>query len=411
MSKLFFSGDGSAKVDAIVAFGQMFQDDPDPGKVNLVVGVYRNAKGVTPVLDCVKGAEERLIGEETSKAYLPLAGEAAFVAGAGKLVFGAGHRRLAAGQIHSVQTPGSTGALRLAGELVRQRVPGASVWLGTPAYSNHRPIFQACGLGIQTCRYYDVARGVTTFADMLADLEKARPGDVVLLHAVCHNPSGADLTPGEWERLARFMAERSLLPLVDAAYLGIRGPLDEDAAGIRILADICPEVLVATSFSKNFALYAERVGLLSVVASSPADCAAAAGDLAAIVRALYTSPPSHGARVVATILSDDRLRALWVGELEAMRGRMLDMRMKFADLLDRHQVHGSVFPHIRDNRGMFVLSTLTADEVGQMREEDHIYLLDTGRLSVAGMNEADLPKICAAISRVTRHRFDTGNAG
>lgn len=404
MSSLYFTGDGSSKVDAIVAFDQLYRQDPNPEKINLVIGVYRNENGITPVLSAVKGAEERLLKGETSKAYLPSAGEAAFVRDAETLVFGAGNRRLAEGTVHSIQTPGSTGALRAAGEFVRQRMPHASVWLGTPAYSNHKPIFQACGLAIETYRYYDVARGETTFADSLADLEKTKPGDVVVLHAVCHNPSGADLTLDEWERLARFMTERALLPLVDAAYLGIGGPIDDDAAGIRKLVDICPEVLVATSFSKNFALYGERVGLLSVFASSPAHCQMASHDLTAIVRALYTSPPSHGARVVAGILADENLRQLWLSELETMRNRMRDMRAHFARLLDEHEVRGSLFPHLRDNRGMFALSMLTPEHARRLREEHHIYLLDSGRISVAGMQEGDLPRICSAIARVTGGR-------
>lgn len=398
----YFPETGAPKVEAIVALDQAFRNDAHPGKVNLVVGVYRNQAGVTPVLDCVKQAEARLVAGESSKAYLPSAGDPAFVAAAEQLVFGPDHARLRAGEICSFQAPGSTGALRIAGEFVANKMPQATVWLSTPAYSNHEPLFRACGLAIRHHRYYDAPSGTLVFEDMLADLEQARPGDVVVLHAVCHNPTGVDLNLDQWRRLARFMAERKLLPLIDSAYLGIGGAIDEDAVGIRAMAETCPEVFVATSFSKNFALYSERVGLLSVVASSAAAGAVARDHLTVIVRSLYTASPSHGARAAQTILADSQLRALWLTELEAMRNRMKDMRNLFADLLDQHQVSAAFFPNIRNNRGMFALSTLGKDHIARLREDHHIYMLDSGRVSVAGMQEKDLPAVCQAIADVTK---------
>jgi aspartate/tyrosine/aromatic aminotransferase len=396
-----FSQRGGMRLDPIMAIDELFRSDQAGDKINLVVGVFQNHEGLTPVLESVKLAEAQLVETESTKAYLPIAGEPSFVQGAEVLVFGVEGQRPAGHHIASVQTPGSTAALRIAAELIKQGSPASRVWIGTPAYSNHKPIFGAAGLGVADYRYYDRVRGALLFDEMLSDLSSALPGDVVLLHACCHNPTGADMKLERWESLARFMCERSLIPLIDAAYLGFAYDIGRDAANLRALAAICPETMVATSFSKNFALYSERLGLLSFVSGGAGDVLAATGHAKVCARALYSSPPSHGAKVVARILNDSALRALWLKELEGMRQKLLDVRYILADGLEALGVKPGLFPSLRQNRGMFTLSQLTTAEVLRLREQHHIYVLDNGRVSFGGMRKEDIGKLCAAIAQVT----------
>jgi aspartate/tyrosine/aromatic aminotransferase len=389
-------------LDPIMAIDELFRADKASNKLNLVVGVFQNEDGETPVLSAVKSAEALLVTAERTKAYLPIAGEASFISQAESLVFGAGFRSSIGNEIASVQTPGSTGALRIAAELIKQSSPHSRVWVGIPAYSNHRPIFTAAGLGVADCRYYDPLTGKVLFEEMLSDLSKAAAGDVVLLHACCHNPTGSNLTIDQWSELAHFCVRRSLLPLVDAAYLGLGTSIDADAAGLRVLAGICREAIIATSFSKTFALYSERVGLLSFVGDK--DVVKAAERAKVSVRAIYTSPPSHGACVVSLILADGELRRQWLLELDAMRSKLLDVRLLLADTLDADAAGRDIFPSLRNNRGMFTLSRLTRADVQLLRQRHHIYVLDNGRLSFGGLRRKDIQILCSAITDVSDRR-------
>jgi aspartate/tyrosine/aromatic aminotransferase len=398
----FFSERGDVVLDPIMRIDELFRADEALDKINLVVGVFRNEDGKTPVLECVKTAEARLVADEMSKAYLPIAGDPAFLRHAEEVVFG--KQRLTGKEIGSIQTPGSTAALRLAAELIKQQVPTATVWISSPAYSNHKPIFRAAGLPTADYRYYEVRTGRLLFDEMLDDLSSARPGDVVLLHACCHNPTGADPSLEQWRILARMVTERGLLPLIDAAYLGMANEIDHDAAALRTFTSLCPDSLVAASFSKNFALYSERAGLLTVVGASRRGVDAAVAHAKVYARALYTSPPSHGARVIARILEDDKLAAQWQEELRGMRDKLLGVRMLLADGLEAHGVSGELFPSLKRNRGMFTLSRIGPDEIARLRHQYHVYLLDNGRVSFGGMRTRDVPRLCAAISEVMRGR-------
>ena len=392
----YFESHGGSALDPIMAIDEMFRKDVAADKINLVVGVFQNNEGKTPVLESVKSAEAQLVTKEGSKAYLPIAGDPSFLELAEDLVLSAQEKKMGDRFVASVQAPGSTAALRVAAEFVQQRAPDAKVWISTPAYSNHRPIFRAAGLRTAEYRYYDARRGNVLFDEMLQDLSVAPAGDVVLLHGCCHNPTGADLTVEQWGIVANALNERGLLPIVDAAYLGFASDVDRDAAGLRTLATTCPETVVAASFSKNFALYSERVGLLSFVGLRRSGVEDAVGSAKVSVRALYTSPPSHGARVVATILSDEKLRAQWMRELEHMRLKLLDVRMKLADQLKSQGICSDLFPSLRRNRGMFTLSRLSIADVVRLREQHHVYVLDNGRVSFAGMREIDIPRLCSA---------------
>jgi len=385
-------------LDPIMAIDELFRADRSPDKLNFVVGVFQNEDGETPVLKSVKAAEARLVAAERTKAYLPIAGEASFIAQAESLVFGADFLSSSGRDIASVQTPGSTGALRIAAELIKQSSPNSRVWIGTPAYSNHRPIFTAAGLAVADCRYYDPLAGKLLLEEMFADLSKATAGDVVLLHACCHNPTGSNMTVEQWSEVAHFCMQRSLLPLIDAAYVGLATSIDADAAGLRALSANCREAVIAASFSKTFALYSERAGLLSFVGDSDVTKAATRAKVSA--RAIYTSPPSHGACVVSLILADDELRQQWLTELDTMRRKLLDVRLMLADALDKGLSNYNIFPSLRTNRGMFTLSRLTRADVLLLRQRHHIYMLDNGRLSFGGLRRKDIPILCSAIADV-----------
>jgi aspartate/tyrosine/aromatic aminotransferase len=401
MQSSFQLSNNTVVLDPILALDEMYRTDPTSNKINLIIGVFQNEEGHTPVLPSIKEAEVELNRTEQSKAYLPIAGEAAYRVAAEQLIFGASHSALRTGRLQSLQTPGATGALRIAAEFIKDHLESAAVWLSSPAYSNHQPIMESARLATATYRYYDAERGHISFDAMLADLERAKAGDVVLLHARCHNPTGADPDPDQWDRLAGFIAERGLIPLVDAAYLGFGNGLDEDAFGLRTIVETCPEALVATSFSKIFALYSERVGMLSLLSRTEQQSQQFLERTKAYARRMYTSPPSHGARLIACVLTNASLANQWAQELVSMRQRLFDIRNGFADALESYQIDGRLFPSLRSNRGMFTLSQLTGPQVKQLREEHHIYILDNGRVSLAGMRSFDLDRLCAAIANVT----------
>lgn len=390
-----------APEDSILGLTVAFQKDSNPNKINLGVGVYKDGNGQTPVLATVKEAEERLLRSEATKSYLPIDGLAAYAALSQQIVFGSGHDILAAGRAATVQTPGGTGALRVAADFVRRISPQATVWLSDPTWPNHPNVFASAALQVQTYPYFEAETNSVAFDRMMAALETIPTGDVLLLHACCHNPTGADLSPQQWQAVAAVCAERGILPLLDFAYQGFGDGLDEDATGVRFVAEQCRELLVAASYSKNFGLYNERVGALTLVAANSDAAEAAHSHLKICVRTNYSNPPAHGGQIVAEILGDPDLRQRWEAELADMRNRINDMRHLFVETLDE-QGAGRDFSFIAQQRGMFSFSGLTPEQVQALRERHSVYVVGSGRINVAGMTEANVERLCSAIVDVLK---------
>lgn len=383
-----------APPDAILGLAEAFQADSNPAKINLAVGVYKDDQGRTPVLECVKQAERRLVEQETTKTYLGIAGLPEYLQGARQLLLA---DAVDAARVAMVQTPGGTGGLRVLADLLSAHAASATVWISNPTWENHVSIFSASGLQTQLYRYLDASRTGLDFAAMLEDLRsKPRPGDVVLLHACCHNPSGVDLSADQWEQLAAVLAERQLVPMVDFAYQGFGSGLEEDAAGLRRLLASCPEVLLASSFSKNLALYSERVGTAAVVAAEPDRALAVLSQMKRVVRANYSNPPRHGAAVTATVMADAELTRRWHDELAAMRQRVSRMRQALVDGLAAAGAPRD-FGFLLDQHGMFSYTGLTPMQCDELRTRWSIYIVASGRINVAGVNEANLGRLCEAI--------------
>jgi aspartate aminotransferase len=389
-----------APPDAILGLSEAFRKDPNPNKINLSVGVYQDAGGRTPILRCVKEAERRILAEEKSKGYLAIDGLAEYDRRVPELLFDADHEILASGRAATVQAPGGTGALRVAADFIKAKFPQAKVWVSKPTWANHPNIFKAAGQQVETYAYIDADGKGLDFAAMLAALNKIPAGDVVLLHACCHNPSGIDPTLDQWRQIADVAQQRGFLPLVDFAYQGFGEGLTEDAAGLRELARAGQELLVCSSFSKNFGLYCERVGALTIVAGSSNAAAAALSHVKTCVRVNYSNPPQHGAAIVATVLGDAQLRSEWEHELADMRKRIHDMRKLFVSTM-KAKAPGRDFSFIADQRGMFSFSGLTPVQVDELRTKHSIYVVGAGgRINVAGMTEVNMDQLCAAIASV-----------
>ncbi|MCC6304911.1 MAG: aspartate/tyrosine/aromatic aminotransferase [Rhodobacteraceae bacterium] len=384
------------EVDAIIRLMGAFRDDPRPDKIDLGVGVWRDALGRTPVMRAVRAAERRLVEAQTTKTYTALAGEPAFHAALARLLLGEGH---AADRLAAAATPGGTGAVRQILELVRLADPGATVWISDPTWPNHPAILATLGLPTRTYRYLDRASGGLDREGFLADLGRARRGDVVLLHGACHNPSGIDPDPGLWEELAAVLLATGAVPFVDMAYQGFGAGLDADAAGLRLLARRLPEVLVAASCSKNFGLYRERVGLALALCAEAATRGRVAATLAWLNRQNFAFPPDHGARVVTDILADPVLRADWEDELAAMRAGMDANRRAFALAL-REASRSDRFGHLAAGRGMFALLGLAPAEVEGLRARHAIYMVGDSRVNIAGLTAATIPVVASAVARV-----------
>ena len=390
-----------APEDSILGLTAAFQQDPNPNKVNLGVGVYKDSGGQTPVLATVKEAEQRLLSSEETKSYLPIDGLAAYASLSQQIVFGSAHPILTDRRATTVQTPGGTGALRVAADFVRRISPQASVWLSDPTWPNHPNVFGAAALQVQSYPYFEPASNGVAFDSMVAALENIPAGDVLLLHGCCHNPTGADLSSQQWQTIAAACARRGILPLLDFAYQGFGDGLEEDATGVRIVADHCQEFLVATSYSKNFGLYNERVGALTLVAANSEEAEAANSHLKICVRTNYSNPPAHGGRIVAEILGDPGLRQRWEAELADMRNRINDMRHLFVETLDE-QGAGRDFSFIAGQRGMFSYSGLTPEQVQALRERHSVYIVGSGRINVAGMTGDNMDYLCEAIADVLK---------
>lgn len=390
-----------APPDAILGLTEAFKKDTNPRKTNLAVGVYKDAGGATPVLETVKEAERRLLDREKTKSYLPIDGIPEYDAACQELVFGPGHEVLTSGRAVTAQAPGGTGALRVAADFVAEISPGATVWISEPTWPNHPSVFQSAGLKVASYPYFDPATNGVDFDGMLAAIRTIPAGDVLLLHGCCHNPTGVDLSTEQWRAVAAVAAERGLLPLLDFAYQGFADGLDEDAAGVRIVAEQCPELFVASSYSKNFGLYNERTGALTLVARSAQAADAALSHIKRCIRANYSNPPAHGGEIVRTILGDPELRRRWEGEVAEMRERINTMRHLFVETLNEKGVTRD-FSFIARQRGMFSFSGLTPAQVKALRERHGVYIVGSGRISVAGMTEGNMDYLCEAIADVLR---------
>jgi aspartate/tyrosine/aromatic aminotransferase len=394
-----------APPDAILGLTEAFKKDTNPKKINLGVGVYKDAQGRTPVLASVKRAEERLLQDEATKSYLEIDGSPAYAAAVQELLFGRDHEVLAQKRVVTAQAPGGTGALRVAADFIARTSSGVSVWLSDPTWPNHPNIFRAAGLEVKTYPYFEAALNGVNFDKMMATLSQIPEGDVVVLHGCCHNPTGSDLSGEQWRRIAEIVAVRKLMPLIDFAYQGFADGLLKDAAGLLAMtqgaAGRSSELLVASSFSKNFGLYNERVGALTLVAANERVAQTALSHIKQAIRANYSNPPAHGAAIVTAVLTDPALRIQWEQEVSEMRDRINLMRHLFVETLNEKGVDHD-FSFIARQRGMFSFSGLNADQVRALREEYAIYVVGGGRINVAGMTEDNMDYLCSAVANVLR---------
>lgn len=378
--------------DPLLALIGLFKADPRADKVDLGVGVYRDETGATPILRAVKEAERRILAEQVSKSYVAPEGDLEFVRLLWEVVAGNGSTVHASG----VQTPGGSGALRLASELIARSGTGR-IWLGLPSWPNHAGIFSAAGLEIETYPYFDVPTQQILFDRMIEALGRAERGDAVLLHASCHNPTGAVLTLAQWREIADVLVERGLVPLIDSAYQGFGAGVEEDVAGLLAIIETVPEALVAVSSSKCFGLYRERTGAVFAVAPDARTAAIAQSNLTIAARTSYSMPPDHGAAIVRTILSDAALKADWINELDTMRGRLITLRQGLAQSL------GNRFPNaasVAAQEGMFSLLPLTEPQVMTLRKDHGIYMPASGRINIAGLKSADIERVATAFASV-----------
>ena len=385
--------------DAILGLMERFQADERAHKVSLAQGVFVDEHGVTPVLASVTEAEARVLAAQTSKAYKPISGDPAYRRVVRDLVFGAEHDAVTAGRVEVLHTPGGTGALRVAGDLIAGIRPATTVWLSSPTWPNHPQVFKASRLQTQTYPYLD-ATGTLDIDGMMAALKDAARGDAVVLHGCCHNPTGMDPTPEQWQAIAAVVDEGGLLPILDFAYQGFGDGLAEDARGMMTMLERGGEVLVASSFSKNFALYDERVGALSIVGADADETATLLSHAKSVIRANYSNPPAHGGDIVTTVLEDAALKARWEDEVGAMRGRINDNRARFVAGLEAAGAPGDHERLLRQ-RGMFSLLGLDEMQVVRLRDEFAVYVVGKGRVNVAGITDDNIGPVCKALAAVS----------
>ncbi len=398
MTASILAGVEMAPRDPILGVTEAFNADTRPAKVNLGVGVYYDDNGKVPLLECVKRAERQILEAAPPRAYLPIDGLADYDRAVQALVFGDGTAR-AEGRVVTVQALGGTGALKVGADFLRRLQPAAEVWISDPSWENHRALFENAGFAVKTYPYYDPSTRGVDFAAMADTLRGLPAGAIVVLHACCHNPTGADLSYEQWTEVIDIVRDRALIPFLDIAYQGFAEGLDVDAQPVRRFADAGMPVFVSNSFSKSFSLYGERVGALSVVTGSPEEAARLLSQVKRIVRTNYSNPPTHGGKVVATVLASAELRALWEQELGQMRGRIREMRRQLVEQIRAHAPERD-FSFVERQRGMFSYSGLTRDQVTRLREEFAVYAIDSGRICVAALNSRNIGHVAQAIAAV-----------
>ena len=388
-----------APADPILGLTAAYNEDTRPDRINLGVGVYKDGEGNTPVFNSVKKAEARILDGQTTKDYLPISGGPEYAAAVQALLFGPEHEIVTGKRAATVHAPGGTGGLRVAGDFIHKLYPQARIWLSDPTWANHPNIYNHAGVAVETYPYFKKETNDLDFDTMRDALKSVPRGDVVLLHGCCHNPTGIDPTPGQWEEIADVAGARGWIPLVDFAYHGLGDGIEQDRRGLMAFCRSDIELMVSSSFSKNFGLYNERVGALTLVASSPEAASALMSQVMICIRANYSNPPAHGASIVTEVLNDSGLRLQWEGEVAEMRNRINRMRALFVDTLERKGVRRD-FSFIARQRGMFSFSGLDSRQVDALREEFAIYMVGSGRINVAGITEANVDYLCESISAV-----------
>ena len=386
--------------DAIMHLMALCKADTNPDKIDLGVGVYKTEDGATPIMRAVKKAEQLWWGEEETKTYVSTTGNAAFRKSMLELILGADMADKYSPRMASSQAAGGSGALRLGAELIKSANPEATVWVSTPTWANHIPLVSSAGLNIETYPYYNRETLGVDFSDMLARLKNgAKPGDIVLLHGCCHNPTGADFSHAEWDELVQFLPQHGLIPFVDLAYFGLGRGMEDDTYGLRKLIESVDELVLAASCSKNFALYRERVGLVAVLTKDVDSAVNAQTQFGAIQRKIISMPPDHGAALVARILGDPALRAEWVSELDEMRDRMRALRAQLSGALN---VQGGevIAAAVKNQNGMFSTLPLSEAQAIALRERHSVYLTNSGRINIAGTNTTNIPRLAEAILKV-----------
>ncbi len=401
MSASLFTAVEMAPRDPILGLNEQFNADPNPHKVNLGVGVYFNDEGKLPVLACVAEAEKQLLAAPKAKGYLPIDGIAAYDKAVQGLVFGADHPAVTGGRIATVQALGGTGGLKVGADFLKRLSPAAKVLISDPSWENHRALFTNAGFTVDSYPYYDAATRGIRFDAMLAALKTSAAGTVVVLHACCHNPTGCDLTPAQWEQIAATCQAGGLVPFLDMAYQGFGKGIAEDGAAVKIFMATGMNIFVSTSFSKSFSLYGERVGALSVVCGSPEECSRVLSQLKIVIRTNYSNPPTFGATVVATVLNTPALRAMWEEELAGMRQRIKATREQLVTRLQAAGVPGDL-SYITSQMGMFSYSGLSVSQMQRLRSEFGIYGVDSGRICVAAINSRNIDAVVAALAQVMR---------
>jgi len=385
--------------DPILGLTESFREDPNPKKINLSVGVYQDATGKTPILESVHKAGQLVLERQKSMSYLPIPGSPAYASAVQQLMFSKGHEVEASGRAAISHTPGGTGALRVAADFIHQQMPKATVWLTQPTWPNHAQIFAAAGVPTKSFSYFDAKTNSLAFDEAIAAIQKIPAGDVIMFHGCCHNPTGIDPTPAQWNKLADAICERGILPFLDFAYQGFAEGIEEDAVGLKAFARPGAELIICSSFSKNFGLYCERVGALTVVAKDKAAADTVQSQVKACIRSNYSNPPAHGAELVTTVLGDTDLRKLWTQEVAQMRSRINGMRELLVKTLQAKGVPGD-YSFITRQRGMFSFSGLTPAHVEALKQTYAIYIVGSGRINVAGITEQNVGPLCEAIAEV-----------
>ncbi len=392
----------AAPADSILGLTEAFNNDPNPNKVNLGAGVYKDDRGITPVLDCVKDVERILLGTERSKSYLPITGDPLYTACVQRLIFGENSEAISSSRAATAHAPGGTGALRIGAELIRAFRPAAAVWVSSPTWANHKGIFAAAGFEVKSYPYYNSDTKGLNYEQMIQALAQVPAGDVVLLHGCCHNPSGVDLNDEQWAEVAALAADKGWLGFIDFAYQGFGTSVEADRRSVEEFAATGCDFFVASSFSKNFGLYNERTGAITVISPSAAETEVALSHLKTTVRVCYSNPPAHGGLIVRTILSEPSLEKSWRSELAQMCNRIVDMRTALVDGLARRGVDQD-FSYIRRQRGMFSFSGLTDETVAWLRQQKAIYVVGGGRMNIAGLTSANIDYVCDAIAEALKH--------
>lgn len=388
-------------MDPILGLMAAFRADTRDNKIDLGVGVYQDDRGRTPVMASVKAAEAKLMELETTKSYQGIAGDPDYNLRMMELLFGAGHSILSSGRIKSIQAPGGSGALRVGAEVIQRARPDSKLWIGVPTWPNHVPLMGSAGFEIKEYPYYDLSTHQINFAGMMEVLRQVPAGDMVLLHGCCHNPTGADLSNEQWDEIADLALERGFIPFIDTAYQGLGEGLEEDAYSLRMMAERLPELVVASSCSKNFGLYRERTGSITFIAETAEQVEVVASQAMAIARQTYSMPPAHGALLVSLILGDKDLRAAWQTELDEVRTRIQSMRSLLAERIQNNAA-GQDFSHIKRQRGMFSFLGLNSAQLDELREDYGIYIVSSSRVNLAGINSSNIGYLCDSILAVLK---------